>query len=363
MSRYDEYIELLRQMVRIPSVSFEEGGVADLLSDYLSRCGIPIQRYGHNIIALNSHFDRSLKTLMMDAHIDTVPPGESYSFDPFDPGNDEEIVRGLGSNDDGGCVVSSIATFRHFFNVKLPFNLMLSISCEEERSGPAGMRMLFSLDGPLSGNGNLPHPDWALVCEPTAMKAATSERGLLVLDGVATGTRGHAARGEGVNALYKALDDIEVLRRHRFARVSERMGEVRLNVTCISAGEAHNVIPDRCSFVVDVRPTDCYTNEEILSELQGFCRSELRPRNLSNRSSASRAASPLVKAAESLGIETFSSPTTSNWMRIDCDAIKMGPGESARSHKSDEFIKVSEIEEGIDTYMNFIDRFYGYTLE
>ena len=197
--------------------------------------------------------------------------------------------------------------------------------------------------------------DFAIVGEPTGMKAATSERGLLVIDATAHGVSGHAARNEGDNALYKALEDIEKLRGHVFEKVSPRMGKVNLNVTQIKAGTAHNVIPDRCDFVIDIRPTEQYSNEEILNELQEICTSELKPRNLANRSSATFEDSPLQKAAEALGIETFSSPTTSDWMRISCDAIKMGPGESARSHKKDEYVFVEEIRKGIETYIEFIE--------
>ena len=190
------------------------------------------------------------------------------------------------------------------------------------------------------------------------MKAATSERGLLVIDATAHGVSGHAARNEGINAIDIALDDIQALKSHVFDRISPRMGKVNLNVTQINAGTAHNVIPDTCTFVIDIRPTEQYTNEEILKELQGICKSELKPRNLSNRSSATRENSPLQRTAEEMGIETFSSPTTSDWMRIDCDAMKMGPGESSRSHKKDEFVFVKEIEEGIRTYIDYIEKFY-----
>ena len=195
------------------------------------------------------------------------------------------------------------------------------------------------------------------------MKAATSERGLLVLDGEAHGVSGHAARAEGVNALYIALDDIAALRAHRFTRHSPRMGDVRLNVTQIEAGSAHNVIPDLCRFVVDIRPTEQYTNTEILQELQALCRSSLKARNLANRSSATPEGSPLLAAARALGLEEFSSPTTSDWMRIGCEAIKMGPGDSARSHKADEYILTSEIQQAIETYTEYINNFHGNTLE
>ena len=196
--------------------------------------------------------------------------------------------------------------------------------------------------------------DFAIVGEPTCMKAATAERGLLVIDATAHGVSGHAARNEGVNAITIALEDIRTLQNHIFSRISPRMGKVNLNVTQINAGTAHNVIPDICTFVIDIRPTEQYTNEEILEELQSICKSDLKARNLSNRSSATFQDSMLQKRAEELGIETFSSPTTSDWMRISCDAVKMGPGDSSRSHKKDEFVYVSEIENGIKTYIDFI---------
>ena len=380
-----EAVELLKEMISIPSPSFEEDAVCGHVCKWLSDHGVEHRRVGNNIIA--EHIaDPTRPTLMLCAHMDTVSPSPEYSFDPYKPENcPEDMVQGLGSNDDGASVVAMIAAYRYFTghdgigggfqnnpshsvvvgpppsgqggstvlkttanaaNMKYP-NLILVLSCEEERSGKNGMTGLWT---ELAQK-----VDFAIVGEPTGMKAATSERGLLVIDATAHGVSGHAARNEGENALYKALEDIERLRGHVFEKVSPRMGKVNLNVTQIKAGTAHNVIPDRCDFVIDIRPTEQYSNEEILNELQEICTSELKPRNLANRSSATFEDSPLQKAAEALGIETFSSPTTSDWMRITCDAIKMGPGESLRSHKKDEFVFVREIEDGIQTYIRFID--------
>ena len=380
-----EAVELLKEMISIPSPSFEEDAVCGHVCKWLTDHGVEHRRVGNNIIA--EHIaDPTRPTLMLCAHMDTVSPSPEYSFDPYKPENcPEDMVQGLGSNDDGGSVVSMIAAYRYFTghegigsgfqnnpshsfvvgptpcgqggstvlkttanaaNMKYP-NLILVLSCEEERSGKNGMTGLWT---ELAQK-----VDFAIVGEPTGMKAATSERGLLVIDATAHGVSGHAARNEGENALYKALEDIERLRGHVFEKVSPRMGKVNLNVTQIKAGTAHNVIPDRCDFVIDIRPTEQYGNEEILNELQEICTSELKPRNLANRSSATFEDSPLQKAVEALGIGTFSSPTTSDWMRITCDAIKMGPGESSRSHKKDEYVFVSEIEEGIQTYIRFID--------
>ena len=380
-----EAVELLKEMISIPSPSFEEDAVCGHVCKWLSDHGVEHRRVGNNIIA--EHIaDPTRPTLMLCAHMDTVSPSPEYSFDPYKPENcPEDMVQGLGSNDDGASVVAMIASYRYFTchdgigsgfqntpshsfvvgptpcgqggstvlkttanaaNMKYP-NLILVLSCEEERSGKNGMTGLWT---ELAQK-----VDFAIVGEPTGMKAATSERGLLVIDATAHGVSGHAARNEGENALYKALEDIERLRGHVFEKVSPRMGKVNLNITQIKAGTAHNVIPDRCDFVIDIRPTEQYDNEEILNELQEICTSELKPRNLANRSSATFEDSPLQKAAEALEIGTFSSPTTSDWMRITCDAIKMGPGESSRSHKKDEFVFVREIEDGIQTYIRFID--------
>lgn len=392
-------VELLKGMIAIPSPSFEEETVCSYLCTWLEAKGIGHQRKGNNIIAEHMT-DPSSPTLMLCAHIDTVSPSPEYSFDPYTPDYEKaaeavsdiigrqtgasEIVAGLGSNDDGASVVAMIAAYRYFRNVsggagglqnnpshsfvvgpspcgqegntvlqatgttgnvESP-NMILVLTCEEERSGKNGMTGLWP---ELASK-----VDFAIVGEPTGMKAATSERGLLVIDAVAHGISGHAARNEGRNALYIALEDIDRLRNHTFGKVSPLMGKVNLNITQINAGTAHNVIPDSCSFVIDIRPTEQYTNEEILNELNEICESELKPRNLANRSSATYEDSPLQKAAEKLDIETFSSPTTSDWMRIRCDAIKMGPGESSRSHRKDEFVLVDEIRKGIETYIEFI---------
>ena len=362
-----EAIQLLKEMIAIPSPSFHEDQVCSHISDWLASKGVEHERIGNNIIAEHV-VDPSKPTLMLCAHIDTVSPCEGYTFDPYKPENcPEGMIQGLGSNDDGASVVSMLAVYRYLSirsfaqddrgkdchvadaprnDVTGNTNLTLALTCEEERSGKGGMTGLWGK--------RLNRIDYAIVGEPTGMKAATSERGLLVIDATAHGVSGHAARNEGKNALYIALEDIEKLRRHEFSKVSPRMGKVNLNVTQISAGSAHNVIPDRCGFVIDIRPTEQYTNEEILQELQEVCQSELKPRNLANRSSATHEGSPLQKTAEKLGIDTFSSATTSDWMRITCDAIKMGPGDSARSHRKDEFVTVEEVKEGIEKYIRFI---------
>lgn len=343
----EDAVNLLKEMIAIPSPSFEEDAVCSHICSWLRARKIEHQRIGNNIIAENiTNADKP--TLMLCAHIDTVSPSPEYSFDPYKPENcPEDMVQGLGSNDDGASVVSMIGAYRQFCShCAAGRNLILVLTCEEERSGTGGMTGLWP---ELARK-----VDFAIIGEPTGMKAATSERGLLVIDATAHGVSGHAARNEGCNALYKALEDIEKLRKHNFDKISARMGKVNLNITQINAGTAHNVVPDRCDFVIDIRPTEKYNNEEILAELQEICESELRPRNLANRSSATFEDSPLQKVAERLGIETFSSPTTSDWMRIGCDALKMGPGDTARSHRKDEFVFVEEIRNGIETYIEFI---------
>ena len=378
-----ESVELLKEMVAIKSPSFEEAEVCSHISSWMTQKGILHNRIGNNIIA--EHItDAEKPVLMLCAHIDTVSPSPDYSFDPYEPDYEkaaevistilkrpvksDEIVAGLGSNDDGASVVTMIAAYRYFIerHVESPDrtleypdstsesvenhpNLILVLTCEEERSGKNGMTGLWP-----ELSKKVTH---AIIGEPTGMRCATSERGLLVIDAEAHGKSGHAARNEGVNALYVALEDIERLRNHQFRKISPRMGKVNLNVTQINAGTAHNVIPDRCTFVIDIRPTEQYTNEEIFEELQSICRSTLKPRNLFNRSSATYEHSRLQRAVEELGIETFSSPTTSDWMRVGCDAIKMGPGESQRSHRKDEFVTIEEIEKGINTIINTITIF------
>lgn len=349
--------QLLRDMIRIPSPSFEEGAVSDLIASRLTGWSVDFERIGCNIICRSKGYDPCRPTLMMDAHIDTVPPSPEYDFDPYEPEQPSmpDAICGLGSNDDGGSVVSMMAAFRWFEDRQLPFNLILSLSAEEERTGEKGIRMTWE-------NILRDCVTWAIVGEPTQMRAATSERGLIVLDCEAHGVSGHAAREEGVNALYIAMEDIAAIRAHEFAKVSPQMGKVHVNVTQIQAGTVHNVVPDLCTFVVDIRPTDAYDNAELVAEMQSFCKSTLKPRNLRNASSATPLTSPLVRCAESLGIETFSSPTTSDWIRIGCDAIKMGPGNSARSHKKNEYLLISELDEAVDTYIKFIEN-YGNTLE
>ena len=352
---------LLREMVAIPSFSGEEGGVADLIAARLAEWGIGTTRIGNNLVAACMNAP-GRPVLLLDAHIDTVKVCRGYTFDPFNPPFDGEVIRGLGANDDGGSVVSMAAAFHSLAAEKFPCNLILALTAEEENSGEGGAASLYAPDGGLASAG-LPSPDMAIVGEPTGMMAATSERGLIVIDAEASGVSGHAARGEGENALYKALEDISRIRSYKFGKVSPRNGEVRTAVTVISGGSLHNVVPDSCRFTIDVRPNECYANAEIVELLQGICESRLTPRSLRHRSNSTPEGSPLLAAVRGLGIGEYPSPTTSNWINIPCPAIKMGPGDSARSHRPDEYITVAEIGEATEGYISFIKELYGNTLE
>jgi len=341
-------VELLRKLVSIQSFSGEEDLRSNFLAGYFSEKGIPVERIGNNLIVHQPHHDRSKPTLMLNSHLDTVRPNSGYSFDPFIPPHSETHIYGLGSNDAGASVVTLLQTFLYFHEKKLPFNLLLALSAEEENSGPNGMTLLWQK---LSDE-----VDMAIVGEPTGMRAAIAERGLLVIDGEAKGVSGHAARNEGTNALYIALEDIDILKSTKFDKVSPTMGKVKLTVTQINAGTQHNVIPDRCSFVVDIRPTEMYTNSEIMEILQPKVKSELKARSLTNRSSATPVDHSLMQSIQQLNIESYTSPTTSDWMRISCPAVKMGPGESKRSHRPDEFVLVDELKQGIEGYIRFIEK-------
>ena len=342
--------DILRKSISIPSFSGEESGRCDFFADYLNSAGISVRRIENNLLAEIKCAGDDAPWVMLNSHLDTVKPATGYTFDPFNPPFDPLIVRGLGSNDAGGSVVSMVETVIYFHkNGGLDFNILLLLSAEEENSGKNGIRLIME-------NAQFAEKiSCVIIGEPTQMKAAIAERGLLVLDGVATGVSGHAARNEGVNAIYTALDDIELIRNYKFSKISPLMGEVKITVTQINAGTQHNVVPDRCSFVVDIRPTDCYTNDEIYKELQAHVKSLLTPRSLTNRSSATPQGHSLLKCVESLGIESYVSPTTSDWTRIGAiPAIKMGAGDSSRSHTADEYILVEELENGLRGYIEFL---------
>lgn len=340
------YIQLLQQLISTPSLSREEHATADIIEQFLQKKGIPTERIGNNIIAKNKHFTEGRETVLLNSHHDTVKPVSAWTRDPFSPDIIEGKLFGLGSNDAGGCLVSLIAAFCHYFDKQLPYNLMLIASAEEEISGKNGVELaLQHLKTP---------PSVGIVGEPTLLQMAVAEKGLMVMDGIAHGKAGHAARDEGINALYIALDDINTLRHLDLEKKSEWLGAVKLSVTQISAGTQHNVVPDECRFVVDVRSNECYSNEEIYQIAQSKVKSELKPRSFRLNSSKIPLEHPLVLRGVKLGLSSYGSPTLSDQALMNFPTLKIGPGDSARSHTADEFIYVREIEEGIELYKKIL---------
>lgn len=343
---HTEAINLLQSLIETPSFSREEDKTASLIASFLDKHNILVNRYGNNVWAVTIYFDEQKPTILLNSHHDTVKPNPAYTRDPFRSEIIDGKLYGLGSNDAGGPLVSLIVTFLHFYNQEnLPFNLVLAATAEEEISGKGGIESIWA---------SLPQIDFAIVGEPTLCQMAVAEKGLMVLDCVAKGRAGHAAREEGENALYKALDDIGWFRSYRFPKVSPTLGEVKMTVTVIHAGQQHNVVPAECFFTVDVRVTDAYTLEEVLEIIRQHVSSEVVPRSLRLRSSGVTENHVLVRAAKKLGIPLYGSPTTSDQALIPVASVKLGPGDSARSHTADEFIYLSEIEEGIQTYIRIL---------
>ena len=345
-----EAIALLDKLIATPSISREESATADILEAFLREKGVEVQRIHNNVWALCKHFDATKPTLLLNSHHDTVKPSAAYTKEPYVPLHADGKIYGLGSNDAGASLVSLATIFCNNYDAPLSYNLVLALTAEEEVMGEKGMRAML----PELERAGI-RIDMALVGEPTGMKAAVGERGLLVFDATAHGVRGHAARNEGENALYKAIADIERLRNYRFERRSELLGDINVAVTMILAGTQHNVVPDECKFVVDVRTTDAYTNEETVELLQKVVECDLKPRSTRVRASAIGEEHPLVKAAAAIGRERFVSPTTSDMALMPFPSLKMGVGESARSHSADEFVMENEIVEGIALYQNMIN--------
>ena len=349
MTTHDAFL-LLDKLIATPSHSREENAVADILEAFLRDKGIDVQRIYNNVWAKNANFDSRKPTLLLNSHHDTVKPSLAYTVDPYTPLHADGKIFGLGSNDAGASLVALTAAFCNNYYSELSYNLVLALTAEEEVMGEKGMRAMLPEFERLGIK-----IDMALVGEPTGMDAAVGERGLLVFDATVHGVRGHAARNEGENALYKAIEDIERLRNYRFERCSELLGDINIAVTMISAGLQHNVVPDECKFVVDVRTTDAYTNEETVELLQSVVECEMVPRSTRVRASAIGSEHPLVKAAVAMGRATFVSPTTSDMALMPFPSLKMGVGESARSHSADEFVFESEIVEGVALYDIFIN--------
>ncbi len=344
-----EIIGLLQQLIAIPSFSKEENGTADVLTAFLEARNCSVQRKGNNVWVKNKYFDEQKPTLLLNSHHDTVKPNSTYTRNPFEARVEDGKLFGLGSNDAGGPLVALLATFLHFNERDdLPFNLIYAATAEEEISGKNGVESI------LTELGNV---QLAIVGEPTLMKMAVAERGLLVLDCKAKGKAGHAARNEGINAIYKAMQDTEWFRTYKFEKTSEWLGVVDMNVTMINAGSAHNQMPAECDFVVDVRLNECYTHEDVLSIIRQHVKSEVKERSTRIKSSGIDLTHTIVLAAKSLGMELYGSPTTSDMALMPWKCVKLGPGDSARSHSADEFIYVSEIEVGINTYIQLIEQY------
>ncbi|MFR9165715.1 MAG: M20 family metallo-hydrolase [Dysgonomonas sp.] len=344
---YYNAVELLEKMIAIPSFSKEEDKVADLIEKYITEKGFSPQRGKNNIWIKSSDFNPIKPTILLNSHIDTVKPVSGWIKNPFQPTvEDGNILYGLGSNDAGASVVSLLHSFFLLSRKEQSYNLILLLSSEEEISGKNGIESVLS---------DIPQPTFAIVGEPTGMNPAIAEKGLMVLDCIVHGKSGHAAREEGENAIYNAMDVIDWFKNFRFADKSDLLGDVKMTVTMINSGTQHNVIPDKCEFTVDVRSNECYTNEEILEIIKKHVDCEIIPRSFRLNSSKIAIENPFVQRAIILGKEPFGSPTLSDQALIPFPSLKMGPGDSSRSHTADEYILLSEIRESIEYYIKLLD--------
>ena len=341
----DAAVDLLIRLIKTPSYSREEADTATMIQAFLEAHNARAQRQKNNVWAVSKHFDAAKPTILLNSHHDTVKPGDGWKYDPFGATLEGDKLIGLGSNDAGASVVSLLAVFLYFQNKDNPFNLICAITAEEEISGANGIR------GVLPEFGKI---DLGIVGEPTGMNLAVAEKGLIVLDCVAHGKTGHAAREEGENALYKALEDIQWLRAFQFSEVSSLLGPVKMTVTQLSAGTQHNVVPDRCQFVIDVRTNELYQNQEIVEFLRSKLQSDIVPRSTHLNSSRISENHPLIRKGVAMGKNIYGSPTLSDQSMMPFETLKMGPGDSARSHTPDEFILVSEIRAGIRDYIELL---------
>ncbi|MBQ9076987.1 MAG: M20 family metallo-hydrolase [Muribaculaceae bacterium] len=342
-------VDLLKQLIATPSTSRNESGAADCVEEFLRSNGADTKRHGNNVWSISHDYDPSRPTLLLNSHIDTVKPVAGWVHDPFTPETDDESrLFGLGSNDAGGALVSLITAYLYLSNCESrSYNIIMLASCEEEVSGKNGIEAVIPM---------LPHVDVAIVGEPTGMQPAIAEKGLMVLDGTITGVSGHAARNEGVNAIYKAIDVIDRLRTLRLPKESPTLGAVKISVTQIESGTQHNVVPDCCKIVVDVRTTDAYTNTETLELIRkAVPECSFNPRSTRLNPSGISPQHPIVKRLEMLGAQAFGSPTLSDQALMPWQSVKLGPGQSSRSHTADEFIYLSEIREAINTYIKILE--------
>lgn len=343
---YYEAVELLKKMISIPSFSREENEVADMIEMYIRAKGHLPSRIGNNIWIKSPDYSETKPTILLNSHIDTVKPVSAWTKNPFEPVIDDNRLYGLGSNDAGASVVSLLHAFFMLTEKPQDYNLIFLASCEEEVSGKNGVELALQ---------SIPQPNFAIVGEPTGMNPAVAEKGLMVLDCTAHGESGHAARNEGINAIYKALKDIEWFRKHDFADSSDLLGPVKMTVTMISSGTQHNVVPDTCSFVVDVRSNECYSNQELFEIINKHTDCEVKPRSFRLNSSKIALENPFVQRAIIAGLEPYGSPTLSDQALMNFPSVKMGPGESARSHTADEYIILDEIREAIEYYFKLLN--------
>lgn len=344
---YHKAIELLKELIQTPSFSGEEAGTAELIEKYLMNYNIEFNRSNNNIWVSNKYFDTTKPTVLLNSHHDTVKPNKAYTNNPFEAKVVNEKLYGLGSNDAGGCLVSLLAMFVHFYeHNNLKYNLIMAATAEEENSGSNGIKSILD---------DLPPIEFAVIGEPTEMNLAVAEKGLLVIDGYAAGISGHAAHENTENAIYNALEDINWIRNYEFPKISDTLGKVKLSVTQINAGEQHNVVPAACHFVIDVRINEHYSNKEIFELINTHTKSKMEARSFLLNSSSIPIEHPIVKAGIKLGKNTYGSPTLSDQANLNCPSLKIGPGVSSRSHSADEFIFLKEIEEGINLYINLFN--------
>jgi len=345
----DNALELLKQLISIQSFSSEEDQTADAIQEWFSYYEIPFERIHNNVFAKNKFWDVHKPTLLLNSHHDTVKPNKAYTKDPFHPHIEDGKLYGLGSNDAGGCLVSLLATFVHFYNQEnLSHNILMVASMEEESAGENSLRGLLP---------KLPEIEVAIVGEPTLMDLAIAEKGLIVFDAVVTGTPSHAAHPNDNNAIYNCIETLEWFKNYSFEKSSEALGDVKMTVTQINAGSQHNVVPAQVELVIDVRVNDAYTNQEIATLLKSEAPCKLQERGLKLNSSKINLDHKLVQSGIAMGRKTYGSPTLSDQAALSCQSLKLGPGDSTRSHSANEFIYVQEIEEGIDIYIKILEQF------
>jgi len=344
---FSESVSLLQRLIKTPSFSGQESDAADSIQQYLASYSIKCKRKGNNLWCFNKYYNASAPTILLNSHIDTVRPNDGYTNDPFCPEISHGRLYGLGSNDAGGCLVSLIATFLHFYSYQgLGFNICLAATAEEENSGQNGIKSILPLLGDLTV---------AIVGEPTLLQMAIAEKGNLVIDCTSAGRPGHAARDEGVNAIYNAMKDMDWFRTYQFEQQGEGLPPVKMTVTTIKAGMQHNIVPGKCEFTVDIRNDDTYPHEHILNTIKNNISSQFSVRPGSLGASSVPFDHPLVKTGIAIGCKTYSSPTTSDQAWLSIPSVKIGPGDSARSHSADEYINLEEIKKGIDLYIKLLD--------